>query len=214
MPDQIYHAQAGFLNATITYCLIEGGLTGIVLVPGATPLPTAILDDDPLFADAAKGDYRLTQPSPAVDAGDPAFVPLLHQADLDGEPRANGRRDLGMDELYDGLALTYPMPGRAGERNRAEARGAGVGDRVFYFYAASTGTTPFGFGGCPGLTLGLANGAFLGVDVADGAGFARYEQHVLPALSGATVALQAVGFDPWDLSAGCSVSNVVTFTYP
>src|SRR5262245_22393900 len=53
----------------------------------------------PLLADPAAGDFHLTGASPAIDAGDPAFVPDPAESDLDGGPRRLGPRvDLGADE--------------------------------------------------------------------------------------------------------------------
>jgi len=48
---------------------------------------TANLGDDPLFADEAGGDFRLTEGSPAVDSGDSGAVPPDLLLDLDGNPR-------------------------------------------------------------------------------------------------------------------------------
>jgi cysteine-rich repeat protein len=55
---------------------------------------------DPLLVDPASGDFHLTAPgSPAIDAGDPAFVPAPGETDLDGGPRVSGARvDAGADE--------------------------------------------------------------------------------------------------------------------
>ena len=48
-------------SISVTYCVVEGGYIG-----------TGNIDEDPLFVDAASGDYRLEQDSPAINAGDPA----------------------------------------------------------------------------------------------------------------------------------------------
>jgi len=45
------------------------------------------IDADPLFMDAAAGNLRLQQTSPAIDAGDNAAVPGGITTDLDGKPR-------------------------------------------------------------------------------------------------------------------------------
>ena len=45
------------------------------------------IDADPIFADAANDNLRLQLTSPAIDAGNNAFVPLGVTADLDGSPR-------------------------------------------------------------------------------------------------------------------------------
>jgi cysteine-rich repeat protein len=56
---------------------------------------------DPLYVDAGGGDFHLTAPgSPAINAGDPAFVPAPSEVDLDGGTRVNGPRvDIGADEV-------------------------------------------------------------------------------------------------------------------
>ncbi|MEM7307277.1 MAG: choice-of-anchor X domain-containing protein [Planctomycetota bacterium] len=57
---------------------------------------------DPLFVDFAGGDFHLTLGSPAVDAGDPAFVADPGELDLDGEARVTGfGLDRGYDEAHD-----------------------------------------------------------------------------------------------------------------
>jgi len=51
-------------NATVTYSLLQGGWNGA----GANNI-----DTDPLFVDAANGDYRVQPLSPCVDAGGPGL---------------------------------------------------------------------------------------------------------------------------------------------
>jgi len=65
--------------------------------------------DDPLFVDplgpdgllgTGDEDYRVLPDSPAIDAGDPSFVPFPGQTDLDGFPRVLcGRVDIGAYEF-------------------------------------------------------------------------------------------------------------------
>ena len=45
------------------------------------------IDADPLFVNAANGNLRLQDTSPAIDAGDNSFVPTNVTTDLDGNPR-------------------------------------------------------------------------------------------------------------------------------
>ncbi len=63
------------------------------------------INADPLFVDPAGGDYHLQAGSPCIDTGDPAFLPLPGEVDLDGQRRVwdgNGDGlsyvDMGVDE--------------------------------------------------------------------------------------------------------------------
>jgi len=54
---------------------------------------------DPLLVAPDGGDVHLPPGSPAINAGDPAFVPGAGEVDLDGTARVNGPRvDIGADE--------------------------------------------------------------------------------------------------------------------
>lgn len=48
------------------------------------------ISEDPLFVDAAQGDYRLQEASLCIDAGDPTFEPNMLWVDMDGNPRVSG----------------------------------------------------------------------------------------------------------------------------
>ena len=62
------------------------------------PGGTGNIASDPLFADAAAGNYRLQSNSPCLDAGNNAYV--AGTTDLDGSPRiANGKVDMGAYEV-------------------------------------------------------------------------------------------------------------------
>ena len=68
-------------------------------VPGVWP-GGGNIDTDPLFVDAAGGNYRLLANSPCVNAGDNEAVPPTMTTDLDGNPRIVGDRvDMGAYEL-------------------------------------------------------------------------------------------------------------------
>ena len=78
---------------------------------------------DPVFVDAANGDYRLAAGSPCIDAGDNSYV--TGDKDLAGNARiANGTVDIGCYEygaspvgssLSDGLWAYYPLDGNAND---------------------------------------------------------------------------------------------------
>lgn len=83
--------QIGYLGTqpTAVCCDVEGGWPG-----------TGNIDADPLFADAAAGDYHLTWNSPCRDTGDSA-APGLPAEDIEGDPRpAFGLVDMGVDEFH------------------------------------------------------------------------------------------------------------------
>ncbi len=73
-------------SATLRYSDIQGGWSGI-----------GNIDADPLFVNAAGGNYHLSSGSPCIDAGDPNFIPSPGETDIDGQPRV-------MDGNYDGVA--------------------------------------------------------------------------------------------------------------
>lgn len=54
---------------------------------------------NPQFVGPGAEDFHLAAGSPAVNAGDPAFVPGSGETDIDGSPRVSGGRvDIGADE--------------------------------------------------------------------------------------------------------------------
>lgn len=64
---------------------------------------------DPQLLVPGTGDPHLRAGSPAVNAGDPAFVPAAGETDIDGAPRVTGGRvDIGADELTCGDGTLDP----------------------------------------------------------------------------------------------------------
>lgn len=81
---------AGLISGewTAEASLIEGGFGG-----------TGVFDADPGFANSGAGDYTLAAGSPAIDAGDGAFLSVAHPLDLAGNARVTGGApDLGAYE--------------------------------------------------------------------------------------------------------------------
>jgi parallel beta-helix repeat protein/predicted outer membrane repeat protein len=64
---------------TVMYSDIQGGFAG-----------TGNIDADPLFVNAAHGNFHLRGGSPCIDAGNSATVPAGVTTDLDGDPRIQG----------------------------------------------------------------------------------------------------------------------------
>jgi len=76
----------------VNYCCIEG-LSGVLGGAGN-------IGADPLFVDPDQDDYHLTLGSPCINRGDPAFLPLPDEVDMDGDPRELlDRVDIGADEF-------------------------------------------------------------------------------------------------------------------
>lgn len=77
----------GSLSA-VEFSLLEGGAQAVAGCCGwILEWGPGNIDSDPLFFDAANGDYHLRFGSPCIDAGDNLAVPADVVADLDGDPR-------------------------------------------------------------------------------------------------------------------------------
>ena len=87
-----------------------------------TPSPGPVLPEDPLFADSAEGDVRLTAGSPAIDAGDVSAAPAADEYDVlgfghprvdDGDFDGTAQVDLGAIE-FGGLIANAGLEGALG----------------------------------------------------------------------------------------------------
>jgi predicted outer membrane repeat protein len=82
--------------ADAAWCTLQSGPAGW---SGPVTFGPGISAADPLFVNPAVGDLHLGPGSPCRDAGDPAFVALPGELDLDGQPRVFGPVvDQGADE--------------------------------------------------------------------------------------------------------------------
>ncbi len=116
------------------YNIFSAPVYANTLVGGATIGSGIILNGDPLFADTANGDYRLTYCSPAINAGDSSFyspdsIPDISHITtcLDNNPRiVNKQIDLGAYEFQ----ATVPVPDARGtvHVNINQTTGDGSGD--------------------------------------------------------------------------------------
>lgn len=117
---------------------------------------------DPAFVDPDGGDYHVRPGSAAVDAGVDAGATPLGLYDIDGDPRVDGRPDVGADELVAGLAVTKradPDPVAPGVRLTYTIRVTNTGD--LDLRATVTDTLPMSvtLGETTGGTLLLPGGA-------------------------------------------------------
>jgi hypothetical protein len=97
-----------FGGSSASYCNVKGAVPGV----GNFDLPE-------FFVNATARDYRLTQFSPSIDAGDPSAAGLS-TTDLDGEPRVfGGRVDIGADEHTGALVNLPPAAGNVGDATGA-----------------------------------------------------------------------------------------------
>jgi len=117
-----------------------------------TPLPpgTNNIAADPLFVDAASGDYHLQVTSPCVDAADPTFAPAL---DLDGKSRPIGNvGDIGCCEFG-------PIEGTNSPVHYVATSGAGMWPYLSWTRAATNIQQAVDVA-APGDTVLVSNGVY------------------------------------------------------
>ena len=125
--------------------------TSSVSGPGATITGPGAdsINADPLFIDAAAGDYRIPFNSPAVNAGNPAVLGLLDSTtDLAGQPRVvGGRRDIGALEYQHqppiasiAQDLTSAITGQPVTFNGGGSSDPDPGDTLSYSWSFDDGT--------------------------------------------------------------------------
>jgi parallel beta-helix repeat protein len=87
--NNIYYGPGG--SRGLRFIGTDTGLVGLNMWKYKTKQDGASGIADPKLADAAKGDFRLLQYSPAIDFGDPYYIPGEEEKDFGGGPRANGK---------------------------------------------------------------------------------------------------------------------------
>jgi hypothetical protein len=183
--------------------------TGTFIQVPFTIDPSNLDNLDPLFVDAVNGDYHLQAGSPVINKGNNQAL-SLPPTDKDGYPRilpTGGTVDMGAFEfLSDELLLTVPMPGMPGIDNTVEVSGATPGATIFFGFGFLPGATPIA--GCPRATVGILSPRLAGTNVADDDGQASLSAFVPTSANGRTVLLQVVEH------SSCTVSNLVTYTFP
>lgn len=85
----IYYGPGGSRGLRFTGA--DTGLVGLNMWKYKTKQDIASRIADPKFEDPAKGDFRLKQDSPAIDFGDPAYLPTQEELDFAGEKRLKGK---------------------------------------------------------------------------------------------------------------------------
>jgi parallel beta-helix repeat protein len=96
LADSPYEPDPG-AHVTLSYCDVQGGAARVVRGSASTVTwGEGNIDADPLFVDAAGGDFHVAETSPLVDAGTAAGAP---DHDIDGNARPCGKEvDIGATE--------------------------------------------------------------------------------------------------------------------
>jgi len=103
----------------MVYDDLQGGIPGILLLPGCGGPPCSgggffanglgVINLNPLFKNPAAFDFHIRKGSPCLNGGDPGFVPLAGETDIDGEARLQETRvEMGADERFSGAMQGGP----------------------------------------------------------------------------------------------------------
>jgi Leucine-rich repeat (LRR) protein len=133
-PDEIENQAS---TPVVTYCDVQGGYAG-----------EGNIDSDPLFVNAAAGDFHLTADSPCIDAGNNS-APFIPSTDFEGDPRILpvwGTVDMGVDEYihptpsFDSWDVRYRIVGGQLTMNYSVANATPV-KKIIPFSAEEGGMT-------------------------------------------------------------------------
>jgi hypothetical protein len=194
---------AGFVPDTGTidasWSIVQGGWPG-----------TGNLDADPLFANAAGGDYALLSGSPAIDAGLPTDA--VSGFDLAGTPRRlDGLLDVGSEVdrgalEFDNVRLATSSPGPG--LLKIDLTGT-AGLQTYLLAAPSTGTLRVEKWGTFGLNLAgpWISSPWPGAP-------SSLQVHIAPAFSGLPLVLQALAGPPGQLGVTGNLSNAASIELP
>jgi len=121
----------------------------------------------------------------------------------DGDGTVSGMSSM---VIVEGVGMTNNglAPAIAGQSGTLWANGATPGDKVYFVYGFSAGST--NVPGCGGVQVDIAKPTIIGSPVADANGVAQLTVAIPSQASGVTILTQAVDLD------GCLVSNVVSQT--
>lgn len=193
------------------------------------PIGDGNINQDPLFVDVDGADdiigteddnLRLTDDSPAIDAGDSDRVPSDLLTDYFGNSRLLNDPhiydtgagtcwmvDMGFHEKSGGiLCLAPPVPGLAGEENTFTASYAAEGDKIFFIYGVKPGTQSVP--SCPGVIVSIKNPELFGNAIADENGDANLIINIPIQAAGKSIHFQTVSI------SACEVSNRVVYEFP
>lgn len=85
----IYYGPGGARG--LRFIGVSTGMVGLNMWKNKTGQDDSSMIADPKFIDAAQGDFRLQERSPAIDFGEPAYAPEAGGKDLGGQPRFKGK---------------------------------------------------------------------------------------------------------------------------
>jgi PKD repeat protein len=196
--------------------------------PGTGPDPTDPTNPnaDPMFVDAAQGDFRLAGGSPLIDAGDPA-APAADEPSTDFAGRArvvNGRTDIGALEYQRqppviGSATANPTAAQVGTPFAFTATATDPdADPVTYAWAFDDGASAPGAGVQHAFTTAGIHVAT--VTVTDAAGVSATKSVAVAATAGPVAVLGALNLVPskfrpakgTDVRFSLNIAAPVTFT--
>jgi len=196
---------------SVNYSDVQGGMSGFATNLGALFYDPSNINSDPLFVNAAGGDYSLGAGSPCIDAGDPSFTAVTNQGDLQSQPRVmDADVDMGADESHVGLVMSYPTPNVTDQFNVFDIRGVNPSQLVFTLVGFTAGPSPLI--PCVPDPILITDGVpvLTKFALADVNGDTAVVYNLPSSAMGLTALFQTVEF----VSGFCNVSPVFAYTVP